>query len=84
MSNAARSIIKDDIFAGPYFLSIAGKLVAAEQGLNVFNPATGKVLARAPAATPVQLDEAVAAARIAFKSWSTSWRGFWCRSRASR
>ena len=70
MSSAARSIVKDDIFAGPYFLSIAGKLVATEQSFDVFNPATGEVLARAPAATPAQLDEAVAAARIAFRSWS--------------
>lgn len=59
------------IFDGPYYLSIAGKLVEAKYSFDVFNPATGEVLAKAPAASPAQLDEAIAAAKTAFKSWST-------------
>ncbi|NPD69309.1 aldehyde dehydrogenase family protein (plasmid) [Lichenicola cladoniae] len=59
------------IFDGPYYLSIAGKLVEAKYSFDVFNPATGEILAKAPAASPAQLDEAIAAAKTAFKSWST-------------
>ena len=58
------------IFDGPYYLSIAGRLVEAESTFDVFNPATGKVLAQAPAASPEQLDEAIEAAKTAFKGWS--------------
>lgn len=59
-----------DIFSGPYRLSIAGRLVEAKDSFDVLNPATGELLAKAPAATPEQLDEAVAAAKTAFQSWS--------------
>lgn len=59
-----------DIFSGPYRLSIAGRLVEAKDSFDVLNPATGELLAKAPAATSEQLDEAVAAAKTAFKSWS--------------
>lgn len=57
-------------FTASYYLSIAGGLVETNETFDVFNPATGKVLAQAPAATARQLDEAIAAANIAFKSWS--------------
>lgn len=59
-----------DIFSRPYRLSIAGKLVEAKDSFDVLNPATGELLAKAPAATPAQLDEAVSAAKAAFKGWS--------------
>ena len=38
--------------------------------LDVFNPATGGVLATCPRADEAQLDEAVAAAKAAFPAWS--------------
>jgi acyl-CoA reductase-like NAD-dependent aldehyde dehydrogenase len=58
------------LFDGPYYQSIAGKLVPSDASFDVFNPATGVVLAQAPAASAAQLDEAIAAAKAAFKSWS--------------
>jgi acyl-CoA reductase-like NAD-dependent aldehyde dehydrogenase len=48
---------------------IDGQLVGSERQLDVINPATGQVFARCPAATKIQLDQAVAAARRAFESW---------------
>ncbi|CAB3810624.1 aldehyde dehydrogenase family protein [Paraburkholderia fynbosensis] len=57
-------------FSGPYFLSIAGKLLETDDSFDVLNPATGRVLARAPAATAAHLDEAIAAAKAAFRGWS--------------
>jgi acyl-CoA reductase-like NAD-dependent aldehyde dehydrogenase len=59
-----------NIFDGPYYLSIAGKLVEASDRFDVMNPATGTVLAQAPAASAAQLDEAIAAAKAAFRTWS--------------
>lgn len=59
-----------DIFSGPYHLSIAGKLVEAKNTFDVLNPATGELLVKAPAATAKELDQAIAAAKTAFKSWS--------------
>src|ERR1700740_989133 len=52
-------------------LRIGGKLVPprSEQWRDIVNPATQKVLARVPFATPAEVDAAVAAAREAFKSW---------------
>ncbi|GAB7533999.1 aldehyde dehydrogenase family protein [Burkholderia sp. 22PA0099] len=58
------------MFDGPYTLSIAGRQVAATSFFDVMNPATGAVLARAPAATPEHMEEAIAAAKTAFKTWS--------------
>lgn len=57
-------------FSGPYYLSIAGKLVGADASFDVFNPATGAVLAQAPAASAEQMEEAIAAAKKAFRHWS--------------
>ncbi|MDQ7995797.1 MAG: aldehyde dehydrogenase family protein [Luteibacter sp.] len=60
-----------NIFDGPYYLSIAGKLIETSDRFDVMNPATGTVLAQAPAASAAQLDEAIAAAKAAFRTWST-------------
>jgi acyl-CoA reductase-like NAD-dependent aldehyde dehydrogenase len=49
---------------------INGKLVDGAKTLDVFNPATGGVLATCPRADETQLDEAVAAAKAAFPAWS--------------
>ena len=59
-----------DFFTDPFRLTIAGRLVQTKDSFDVINPATGKVLAQAPSATAEQLDEAIAAAKTAFTSWS--------------
>jgi acyl-CoA reductase-like NAD-dependent aldehyde dehydrogenase len=51
-------------------LLINGKLVKGAGTLDVINPATGGILTAAPRADRAQLDEAVAAAKTAFPSWS--------------
>ncbi|MGA8708803.1 MAG: aldehyde dehydrogenase family protein [Steroidobacteraceae bacterium] len=48
---------------------IDGELIAGTPELDVINPATGAVFARAPRATRADLDCAVAAARRAFGDW---------------
>ena len=48
---------------------IDGELIAGTPELDVINPATGAVFARAPRATRADLDCAVAAARRAFGAW---------------
>jgi betaine-aldehyde dehydrogenase len=51
-------------------LFIAGQWQAATGGtLPVINPATEQTIAEAPAASPADIDAAVAAARAAFASW---------------
>ncbi|WP_186094139.1 aldehyde dehydrogenase family protein [Burkholderia gladioli] len=70
MSTAIRANSTRSLFDGPYTLSIAGKQVPASAYFDVLNPATGMMLAQAPAATPQQMDEAIAAAKRAFKTWS--------------
>ncbi|GAB57461.1 aldehyde dehydrogenase family protein [Rheinheimera nanhaiensis] len=70
MSTAAQTSHSVSIFDGPYYLSIAGKLVEAKDSFDVINPATGKVFAKAPAASAEQLEAAITAAKTAFKTWS--------------
>lgn len=53
-----------------YGLIINGEKVSTAETFPVINPATEEVLARCPAASKEQLDDAVAAARRAFASWS--------------
>ena len=57
------------VFDGPYYLSIAGKLLESKDSFDVVNPATGHVLAKAPSATPEQLEEAIAGAKAALTFW---------------
>jgi len=52
-----------------YKLLINGALVDGASQMDVINPANEEVLARAPRASRVQLDEAVAAAQAAFPAW---------------
>ncbi|WP_285423859.1 MULTISPECIES: aldehyde dehydrogenase family protein [unclassified Pseudomonas] len=70
MATASRSPVSASLFDGPYYLSIAGKLVETRDAFDVMNPATGQVLAQAPAGTAEQLEDAIAAAKSAFKGWS--------------
>ena len=53
-----------------YRMLIGGELVAGATEIDVINPATETVIARCPVASEAQLDDAVAAATEAFKSWS--------------
>src|SRR5262245_2918776 len=53
-------------------LLIGGRLVEGAGPLNVINPATGRVLTTAPRADRAQLEQAVAAAKAAFPSWSAT------------
>src|SRR6266446_3738556 len=50
---------------------IAGELLPAHDGSQIFNPSSGTPTAVAAIATPDEVDRAVAAARAAFPAWST-------------
>ncbi|CRM13913.1 Phenylacetaldehyde dehydrogenase [Pseudomonas sp. 28 E 9] len=53
-----------------YKMLINGIQVAGENGqFDVINPATGAAFAQCPAGSLAQLDDAVAAAQVAFKAW---------------
>lgn len=49
---------------------INGEMVSTSTVLDVVNPATEEVIGQVPSCGAVELDQAVAAARTAFKSWS--------------
>jgi acyl-CoA reductase-like NAD-dependent aldehyde dehydrogenase len=53
-----------------YGLIIDGKKITTERTFGVRNPATGEVFAQCPVAEASHLDQAVAAAKKAFQSWS--------------
>ena len=53
-----------------YGLIIDGKKIVTEKTFGVRNPATGEVYAQCPVAETSHLDQAVAAAREAFITWS--------------
>lgn len=55
---------------GNFALTIDGRQVAGSGTFEVRDPATGAVVATAPAASADQLDAAVAAARKAFPGWA--------------
>ncbi|MGE0296372.1 aldehyde dehydrogenase family protein [Pseudonocardia sp.] len=54
---------------GPQLL-IDGRLTGSAEAIDVVDPSTGQVLTTVPAATPGQLDVAVAAARRAAPGWA--------------
>ncbi|EXJ71975.1 aldehyde dehydrogenase (NAD+) [Cladophialophora psammophila CBS 110553] len=58
-----------DVFNG-FYNTINGKLTGTEQTRHGINPATGKPNPEVPVSTPKDVDDAVAAAKEAFKSWS--------------
>ncbi len=59
-------------FDADYKMTIGGKPADAKQTIEVINPATGKLLGQVPNASKDQLNQAVAAAKKAFKTWSVS------------
>ncbi len=58
-----------DFFAD-YQMTINGRAADAEQWIEAINPATEEIIAKVPDASRAQLDEAVAAAKAAFRGWS--------------
>jgi acyl-CoA reductase-like NAD-dependent aldehyde dehydrogenase len=56
-------------FDADYTMTIGGKGAASARQIEVVNPATGAAFATAPDCSREQLDEAVAAAGAAFKTW---------------
>lgn len=58
-------------FIDPVSLTVDGADFVAADTFEVINPATGDVLAQAPAIGPAQLDEVFAAAERAYRSWRT-------------
>ncbi|MBN2992220.1 aldehyde dehydrogenase family protein, partial [Pseudomonas cedrina subsp. fulgida] len=62
-----------------YKMFINGVAVGGESGqFDVINPATGAAFAQCPAGSLSQLDEAVAAAQAAFKTWRHSAHALRC------
>lgn len=59
-------------FDRDFRMTIAGALEQAPATIEVINPATEEVLARAPDASRAQLDQAVAAAHAAFPAWAAA------------
>lgn len=55
-----------------YDLIIGGERVSTAERLEIRDPATGDLVGECPVATRVELDQAVAAAKEAYKSWSLS------------
>lgn len=55
-----------------YTMTIAGRQVSEAETIAVVNPATGVAFAQAPNCSRAHLDEAVAAAATAFKTWRTT------------
>ena len=53
-----------------YNLWIDGKSVACKEHYDIFNPANNELLGECPIATEAQLNDAVAAAAKAYKTWS--------------
>ena len=49
---------------------IDGKMIATDQWMDVVNPANEEIIGKVPSCGEEQLNQAVAAAHQAFKSWS--------------
>jgi acyl-CoA reductase-like NAD-dependent aldehyde dehydrogenase len=71
-SPSSRRTTNEEHVVSDFRLLIDGKLVEGTGTLDVINPATGRVLTTAPRADRAQLDEAVAAAKAAFPTWSAT------------
>ncbi|MEU9336536.1 aldehyde dehydrogenase family protein [Streptomyces sp. NPDC048290] len=59
-------------FDTDYVSTIDGTAVTSPTTADVFNPATGQVIASVPVTTEAQLDEAIGAARRAFPGWAAT------------
>jgi acyl-CoA reductase-like NAD-dependent aldehyde dehydrogenase len=73
VGNPSSRRTRDEEYATSDFrLLINGRLVEGAGTLDVINPATGRTLTTAPRGDRAQLDEAVAAAKAAFPTWSAT------------
>jgi len=70
MSESNNAINAHNALIQPAAMVIGGQKVTTEDFFKVVDPATGKSFAQCPLATEDMVDEAVAAARNAFRSWS--------------
>jgi acyl-CoA reductase-like NAD-dependent aldehyde dehydrogenase len=68
----AANATNEEYVMNDFRLLINGRLVKGVGALDVINPATGGILTAAPRADPAQLEEAVAAAKNAFPTWSAT------------
>ena len=59
-------------FNDHYMMTIDGKSVEADSTFEAYNPATKEIIANVPDASKEQLHNAIASARNAFKTWSTT------------
>lgn len=66
----ARSLTHEERAMNEFKLLIDGRLVPGNASLDVIDPATEEVIAKAPRADRAQLDEAIAAAKAAFPAWA--------------
>ena len=71
-SPSSRRTTNEEYVMSDFRLLINGKLVEGAGTLDVINPATGRILTAAPRADRAQLDQAVAAAKAAFPTWSAT------------
>lgn len=62
-----------DVYGG-FYNTIDGHLTTTEKTRHGINPANGKANPEVPVSTPKDVDDAVAAAQKAFKSWSKTSR----------
>src|SRR5262245_8782614 len=72
LSRQAANTTKVEVVGNDFRLLIGGRLVEGAGTEDVINPATGRVLTTAPRADRAQLEQAVAAAKAAFPSWSAT------------
>jgi acyl-CoA reductase-like NAD-dependent aldehyde dehydrogenase len=66
----ARTPNDGDALIQPVSMTIDGRQVSTEDIFKVVNPSTGKPFATCPVATEELVDEAIGAARAAFRIWS--------------
>jgi acyl-CoA reductase-like NAD-dependent aldehyde dehydrogenase len=59
-------------FASDFTMTINGRAASANETLTVLNPATEEPIAQVPDISPGQLDEVIATARTAFKTWKAT------------
>jgi acyl-CoA reductase-like NAD-dependent aldehyde dehydrogenase len=53
-----------------FSMTIGGRKVAGQESFAIINPATGELVGQAPNASAADLDDAVSAAKAAYRSWS--------------
>lgn len=67
---AQKKSVVENLLNHNFKLSIDGKLVSSKERFEVLNPANNTIIALAPDADAEQMENAIASAKRAFKSWS--------------